>query len=244
MSSYFVVANARYGHAISVLAGDRNLTNILAPATEALPSFRWTKELHEFKGNLLFADGHVEKHNNTSLAGNVGGALADSVVQLPRPAAQPGPPDYTLPQPLTPETPAQSQAGTPNIVTARSSGSRQNNRVFVPTPFGLLPMPTTALISANSAVKSNPPPATLAATRNTNIHNAEQEEPFPNRDLAGILELKKFIQGGYWLLLMLLLLLFAYAIWREWQKRKSSPPVRVKIYEDEPIEIKARIHAD
>jgi prepilin-type N-terminal cleavage/methylation domain-containing protein/prepilin-type processing-associated H-X9-DG protein len=235
--SYFVVANARYGHAMSVLAGDRNLTNILASSstTGALPSFRWTKELHEFKGNLLFADGHIEKHNNTSLAGNVGGALADSEVQLPRPAAQPGPPDYAPPQPPAPETPAPSLAGTPNTGGASRPGSKQNSRIFLPSPFGQLSFPTAALASADSVVKSNPPPVTLAATTRTNIHDAEQEESFSNRDLAGILGLKKFIQGGYWLLLLLLLLLLAYAIWREWQKRRATQPVTVRIYEDQNI---------
>lgn len=235
--SYFVVANARYGHAKSVLAGDRNLTNILAssPAIGALPSFRWTKELHEFKGNLLFADGHIEKHNKTSLAGNVGGALAESEVQLPQPEAQPGPPDYAPPQPPAPEPPAQSLAGTPNTGRAGRPGGKQNSRIFVPSPFGGLSFPTTALVSANSAVKSNPPSVTLATTASTNIHNAEQEESFLDRDLAGILGLKKFIQGGYGLLLLLLLLLVAYAIWREWQKHRGLQPVAVRIYEDQNI---------
>ncbi len=231
--SYFVVANARYGHAMSVLAGDRNLTNILAssPAAAALPSFRWTKELHEFKGNLLFADGHIEKHNNTSLAGNVSGALADGEVQLPKPAAQPGPPDYAPPQSPAPETPAQSLAGTPTG-GASHSGSKQNNRIFVPSPFGQLSFPTAALASTDLVVKSNPPPVTLAATTRTNIHDAEQEDPASSLDLAGIQGLKKFITGSFWLLLLLLLLLLAYAIWREWQKRRGQSPAAVKEYEN------------
>lgn len=243
--SYFVVANARYGHATSVLAGDRNLTNILASAAMAgaLPSFRWTKELHEFKGNLLFADGHIEKHNNASLAENVSDALAQGEVQLPRPAAQPGPPDYAPPQPLSQETPAHSVATTPNSGAANNSGGKPNQRVYVPSPFGFLPVPASALTSVRSVAKSNSQPVT-AATANTNIHDAEQEEAFPNRDLAGILGLKKFIQGGYWLLLLLLLLLLAYAIWREWQKRRPQQPLAANLYENEPIEIKNRIHAD
>lgn len=234
--SYFVVVNARYGHATGVLAGDRNLTNILASASAAgaRPSFRWTFELHQLKGNLLFADGHIEKHNNTSLAGTGGGALAESVVQLPQPGAHPGPPDYIPPRPPAPEAPVQSLAATPH------SSGKQPSRIFVPSPFGLLALPTAALAS----VKSNPPPVTLATAGSTKVQDAEQEDPFPRHDLADILGLKKLITGSFWLLLLLLLLLLAYAIWREWQKRRPQQLVRVKIYEDEPIEIKTRLHPD
>ena len=70
--SYFVGANADLAHANSILAGDRNITNDWLPAASLLqlgPNqyLRWTHELHRFKGNLLFSDGHVEEPNNLSL---------------------------------------------------------------------------------------------------------------------------------------------------------------------------------
>ena len=37
------------------------------PRPPVRSSFRWTDELHQRKGNLLFADGHVEKRNNATL---------------------------------------------------------------------------------------------------------------------------------------------------------------------------------
>jgi prepilin-type processing-associated H-X9-DG protein len=70
--SYFVGLNAELGKPTSILAGDRNLTNDWGGATSLLylgPNnpLRWTRELHQFKGNLLFADGHVEEWNNAKL---------------------------------------------------------------------------------------------------------------------------------------------------------------------------------
>jgi prepilin-type N-terminal cleavage/methylation domain-containing protein/prepilin-type processing-associated H-X9-DG protein len=64
--SYLVGVNARYGKANDILSGDRNLTNDMfgsnSRATIAPNVFpRWTRELHEFKGNLLYADGRVEQ---------------------------------------------------------------------------------------------------------------------------------------------------------------------------------------
>ena len=84
--SYFVAAYARLGEANSVLAGDRNLSNNLHTPQSRLwigpgNSLWWTRELHRFKGNVLFGDGHVEQMNNPGL--NVTNGLAAVVVLLP-----------------------------------------------------------------------------------------------------------------------------------------------------------------
>src|SRR5207245_3721514 len=68
-------ANADLAQANSILAGDRNITNDWLPAASLLqlgPNqyLRWTHDLHRFKGNLLFSDGHVEEPNNLSLKRN------------------------------------------------------------------------------------------------------------------------------------------------------------------------------
>lgn len=219
--SYFVVANARYGHAMSVLAGDRNLTNTLgsAPVAEALPSFRWTHELHAFKGNLLFADGHIEKHNNASLASIATETLAKSELQLPHPNAKPGPPDYAPPRP--PPPPENEIAAAPPIASPREAAplSNANNgkRIFIPSAFGTIAISTEALHATTNSATPPPPVAPIVVT--TNVHDAEEEE-HSGIDLAGILGLQKYIKGSYLLLILLLALLLAYAIWREWQKRK------------------------
>lgn len=70
--SYFVGLRAEYSKPHSILAGDRNLTNdypqvptLLRPQLNR--GWRWTAELHQFKGNLLFADGHVEEKTSQTL---------------------------------------------------------------------------------------------------------------------------------------------------------------------------------
>jgi prepilin-type N-terminal cleavage/methylation domain-containing protein len=71
--SYFVGLKADYRKPSSILAGDRNITNDLAGAVTLVqlgPNhfLRWTHELHQFKGNLLLADGSVQESKNLMLA--------------------------------------------------------------------------------------------------------------------------------------------------------------------------------
>ena len=70
--SYFVAASARLGESDDILAGDRNITDNSSAPQSLLQlgptnSLFWTRELHQFKGNILFADGHVEEMNNAGL---------------------------------------------------------------------------------------------------------------------------------------------------------------------------------
>ena len=71
--SYFVGVDADFSRPDSVLAGDRNLAcNPASPNPTILhttggASFWWTRDVHAFKGNVLYADSHVEEWNNLSL---------------------------------------------------------------------------------------------------------------------------------------------------------------------------------
>src|SRR5436190_10418650 len=69
--SYFVGMNASYLRPDSILAGDRNITNDLPQNSGQFPfgpgrSLRWTSALHQFRGNVLFADGSVAGQKNLS----------------------------------------------------------------------------------------------------------------------------------------------------------------------------------
>ncbi|HEX4265074.1 MAG TPA: prepilin-type N-terminal cleavage/methylation domain-containing protein [Verrucomicrobiae bacterium] len=83
--SYFVNAYADYDQSLTTLAGDRNITNA-ASATASLVrgtyGLRWTRELHSFKGNVLFSDTHVEQLNNVQVS-LPGATVANSVFFLP-----------------------------------------------------------------------------------------------------------------------------------------------------------------
>jgi len=62
--SYFVGVNAQPGASTLVLAGDRNIAPEMMPPVSIYHLFnnylQWSREIHRFKGNLLFADSHVE----------------------------------------------------------------------------------------------------------------------------------------------------------------------------------------
>jgi len=77
--SYFVNVNSTVSAPGSILAGDRNLTNSttsgfttfhLGPGQNA----RWNGDLHRYRGNLLYADGHVADSRTLSMAANAGAA--------------------------------------------------------------------------------------------------------------------------------------------------------------------------
>jgi len=60
--SYFAALNASYDQPMSILAGDGNLTASASIVSGTAGSrLAWTKDVHAFKGNVLFSDGHVEE---------------------------------------------------------------------------------------------------------------------------------------------------------------------------------------
>jgi prepilin-type N-terminal cleavage/methylation domain-containing protein/prepilin-type processing-associated H-X9-DG protein len=86
--SYFAGLKADYSLPNSILAGDRNITNDwTSPATilrlDSQQPFRWTGEMHRFKGNLLFADGRVEEWGSAQLATMARASQPPSDVALP-----------------------------------------------------------------------------------------------------------------------------------------------------------------
>jgi prepilin-type N-terminal cleavage/methylation domain-containing protein/prepilin-type processing-associated H-X9-DG protein len=86
--SYFVGSEADFNKPGSILAGDRNLaTNSLETPTILRISdgsrLHWTAELHQFKGNVLFADGHVEEWNDSTLASAAKNSSATANLYLP-----------------------------------------------------------------------------------------------------------------------------------------------------------------
>ncbi len=71
-TSLFVGLDAKIGKANHILAGDRNImtpgypTPGVVPVRTNMTAF-WTQEMHQNRGNLLFADGHVESLDSEGL---------------------------------------------------------------------------------------------------------------------------------------------------------------------------------
>jgi prepilin-type N-terminal cleavage/methylation domain-containing protein len=96
--SYFVGANADYELPNSILAGDRNIisaspgsgsSRTLVRLNESAPA-NWTRELHGWKGNELFADGHAERVNGRTLT--LARRNAPAVMDLLLPTVKPASP--------------------------------------------------------------------------------------------------------------------------------------------------------
>jgi prepilin-type N-terminal cleavage/methylation domain-containing protein/prepilin-type processing-associated H-X9-DG protein len=70
--SYFIGINADMGSPVAVLAGDRNIIDDPARSATTLQlgpnsPLRWTGALHRFRGNLLYADGHIEQNSGPAV---------------------------------------------------------------------------------------------------------------------------------------------------------------------------------
>jgi prepilin-type N-terminal cleavage/methylation domain-containing protein/prepilin-type processing-associated H-X9-DG protein len=78
--SYFVNLVASYDAPQSVLAGDRNIAlaqGVMGTTMLRISSaqeLRWTRDLHQFKGNVLFADASVEQRRDFSSMVTAGAA--------------------------------------------------------------------------------------------------------------------------------------------------------------------------
>jgi prepilin-type processing-associated H-X9-DG protein len=70
--SFFMATTAEYSRPDSLLSGDRNIVAVGGSSGSILriaadTEVAWTADGHEYKGNLLFADGHVERTTKAGL---------------------------------------------------------------------------------------------------------------------------------------------------------------------------------
>lgn len=235
--SYFVDVNADYNLPLSILAGDRNITNngyATASIVRGAYGLRWTSELHVFKGNILFSDTHVEELNNDNLNLSASplasstfflpAVLADTAIALgPPPGGGPStPPQGGGGQPPAPSTQASANSGSsgggaapsmpPMTTPNQMSGAQMVNHG---NSFGT--MTEVNVRGTGTVISANEPPRTQARTQD------DEPEP-PLLWLAGVAR-TGVARGGWWLtLLFLLLALYLYARWkmRAWRKDRAS----------------------
>jgi prepilin-type processing-associated H-X9-DG protein len=198
--SYFVGVTAAYNKPDSILAGDRNLTNDLANDPTLLIAgpdipLHWTSELHQFKGNLLFADGHVEEAR--------GGRFQSAY----EPAARSQ--EFLLPTLSS----ASAIASRANPAPASSSHASQTN--LPPQQAASLAMLIKAYPSLAISTPTTPNPSTpetnpfVAASRNQPAPAKHEVAPaisFSSWSLGVVVEV---VRNASWLLVLLLLLLVA-----------------------------------
>ena len=232
--SYLVAVNALLGKSTAVLSGDRNIaaataTGILQTSTDENPHVRWTDEIHRAQGNLLFADGHVEKQNSKTLQASFSQADAASVIALPNPGVTlPVPTSIPAqvdrsPKPSQPPQPLQSLAPRATAKTPPVNMPRPDNMIPIhPSHVGVNPVKQTPLEIVKQ-VETKPPEKVITNTPSravmaTVATPGEHESPLSPFDQGLVDFLQMIITRGYLLLLLLLLLLLAIATWRTWKR--------------------------
>ncbi|NOS68487.1 MAG: prepilin-type N-terminal cleavage/methylation domain-containing protein [Verrucomicrobia bacterium] len=222
--SYFVGVNAEQGNVNSILSGDRNLSNergnnptILQPGPGS--SIRWTRELHEFKGNLLYADGRVEEVNSLRFLQNKKGdeALFLPSTNQPGAAAFPG------------NTALAVARQFPNGSARSNSGRVSENPDLNPRTTATRIQPANGVLTSLPSVTDTAPAkpetnsmvvATQAAPTRT-AHNSG-DSPFMRWFADMAQQIVDWAKWLLWLLLLLLLIALVAVRLRELARRKSK----------------------
>ena len=160
--SYFVGVSADYAKPDSVLAGDRNISNfgfgpgsILTLGPGALPG--WTMEMHEAKGNLLFADGRVEQLTVAGLRAALGHSPGTTAVLWP-PVQDPS---TVASSPLSPGDAGSPAGGGAGAGSASGKGTSSGGTavtqpgVVKSSPTGPAPKPTALPVATTTARNSS-----------------------------------------------------------------------------------------
>jgi prepilin-type processing-associated H-X9-DG protein len=242
--SYFAGANADYSEPNSILAGDRNITNAAAGSVSMIrvtgnTFVTWTGEMHMFKGNILYSDGHVSELNTQGLALASSGSPAVMDVMIPTVNAPPptSPPQYYSP----PAPPAYKQLPPPSQLFAKPA---QPPPPASPTRAPM--MSPSGMSSGNPMAGSKPvsrpatPSPIAPAADNTIIHLPKRvtntivlakPTETPETNIDPIIIASTPVRHSYhfasficWFLIILLLLAGAEAVRRV---TRNTPPQRI-----------------
>lgn len=263
--SYFVGVEATFDKPGSILAGDQNLvTNgwvwpFIMPFPG--PDMSWTWTMHQFKGNVVFADGHVEQWNNSSLAEGEsespfnqsffmpicpGIAVAPGTASLPGSSGAPnsGPGDSSSPG-STGSGPASSPptgplseqwAGSPTKPSSMGSPSSQGG-----SPADGSPMPSPNSFSGEQRYTK---PAAQAPGPDQNLVAADAPPPSADTDAvvsvqdpnAGMSQFDRHMtmvmqSSLIWLYILLCILVLLYLLFRHIRRKME---LRARQWENEP----------
>jgi prepilin-type N-terminal cleavage/methylation domain-containing protein/prepilin-type processing-associated H-X9-DG protein len=227
--SYFIGLTADYSQPSSVLAGDGNLATPAALIhSQAGGRISWSATQHHFKGNVLFADAHVEEWGGANSA--VLAAAGDFAV--PATGVTGGSSGATAAW-----TPAATPATSGNSPPAPAAPATADNSNSNPPPTAPTPQPFAAgnrhvtQASKTAAAQSGifiPAPEAVAGSTNAGIEIISQptdEEPelspFNRKLLHG---LRLLIGWSFALLALLMLLLIAWRIVRWLRQTREHHP--------------------
>ena len=213
--SYFAAPNADPARPESILAGDRNITNEWVANNGSVPSnasdaIRWTAELHRFKGNLLFSDGHVEE--SSDLRRFAGVLTRPNKPGLSFPSLKPS--ARIMPTGIMPSGPASgSGAGPGGLMASGLSPSTQAAAAVAALPWPFAPAAPfiDQTVRAKASVQFTNTDSRNASLVDTSV-NASNQPPV-------ILGLSNTNSIPPWFLLLLLLLVVLTLVILETRRR-------------------------
>lgn len=248
--SYFIGVNADYDKPGSVLAGDRNIANV-PPSNPSIVHggagnrLRWTKELHEVKGNVLFADAHVEEWtpallsaspNNAGLTadfflpsvkpgstgstqttyGSAGGGGYGAAPGSSRPSGNPSSPSYGSPPSYN--NPASAPVAAKQPASPAYQPSHPNNASF--NNSGVTRTAPNGRIETQNATNAI---RTISIVTNVPSITTTQDvtEGLGAFDQRVVKTVAPILKWGYFLLLLLALLILALEIRRRILRRRK-----------------------
>jgi prepilin-type N-terminal cleavage/methylation domain-containing protein len=222
--SYFVGTQANPNLPGVVAAGDRNVT--FKPGGE----YSWTSELHQFKGNLLFSDTHVEQRNSWPVTFAIDPTPIP--VPVPTPSPEPSPQD---PSPTNPQSPSSATPQSSAPTSARGGNSAPSAPAQLPaTPPHAPPASgSQASMSRNgransfavddqtssalSTPKSSEPKLDQQSTTSTQFADSDDDPDSPALKFSQYVLRIGFFISFLWALIMLLLLL-----WKKIRERRAE----------------------
>ncbi len=238
--SYFSDASGDYSQPETVLAGDRNIdAGEVTMQTDGSLEFRWTIALHRFKGNLLYADGHVGGAKSFVLAARpvispsspiaaipalsieqnavIGAFLKKSAMGfpaadiLPSLANEAAHPTAPAP-PVPPANIPFVSSNAPLILVPAADRTVKRVPLASPAEGGVADAAPVADLPVATASPVPRPPSPPAAADQMNFFERHSTR------LAG-----HYIVWGYCLLLLLDLAWMAYRVWRRVQQVRNPP---------------------
>jgi prepilin-type processing-associated H-X9-DG protein len=239
--SYFAATSASYDQPMSILSGDGNLASS-ATVLQAGAGGRltWNRRLHQFKGNVLFSDGHVEEWKDlggSTLGGSVtiilpttgggggggGGSLGGGQGPAAAAAAQLGAADWQ--NGATNASPATNNGiappPPPPVVAVKNEAGGTHPRTGIITTPGTMTRTTarqsaeeTSEVAGDAAAATNAP-----ATNTASVAEVAALMSPGNQEIARVL--RDFLGGTYITVLLLLLLYAAYRYLR-WKQKQMA----------------------
>ena len=251
--SYFSTAFARVGDSSALLAGDRNLTNNLDTQQSRLlftpeSPLKWTSEMHQFRGNVLFADDHVEEWNNLKPGTFKTVMIFPPIIKTfnfnngppnnsppgnpsSPPTSNPSTPDNNNPNGNNPGNGTPGGATPGNTMSAAPGSSPAGNMSMPKMPTGsplILTPPPATHPDVSNAVSQFTSNGTVAEFVPPQITNATPPTVTADSNITVTLAPKKIPPSAegfswwLWLLLLLLILLVLFFIGRMLTRRPKN----------------------